>query len=464
VSDRILRSLHDHCLGTTESELDFLVKAFVFAEAYQDVLYAPFHSPLILIGRKGTGKTALLKYLDLKSASSGIITLYLKPDDMPLLEGIGDAKETATIKRKAYQALISSLAVKVGTNIRGLLGRKEKKLFDKAVVEGARTHDAVQACMHGLSKFGSVVTSIDFSKLLPAGENLKSTALLNSLQTNFEKSNTALFLLLDDIDQVASIQDREQINRIWRFMLAAKRLTEELPNMKTIISLRTEIWTLIERDESGQRDQIDHIRQLLRRLDPSEEIIKEIVLRRLRVVARKHNLPTDNSIFREFFTSPKVILPTSKDQKRYWEDYITKSSRGRPRDAIQLLGLLAKESISQRQTRISQDAVNSAAEKYSEQRVNDLTREYTLDCPVVREIINSLASLDFILTTNSVLNHLMSLPTRFSVNIRGNTIHQDNRDDIFKLWKFMHEMGLINPRIPDKREFKVEKLRSSQTV
>lgn len=80
MSDRILRSLHDHCLGTAESELDFLVKAFVFAEAYQDVLYAPFHSPLILIGRKGTGKTALLKYLDLKSASSGIITLYLKPD------------------------------------------------------------------------------------------------------------------------------------------------------------------------------------------------------------------------------------------------------------------------------------------------------------------------------------------------------------------------------------------------
>jgi hypothetical protein len=143
--------LHDHCIGTAESELAFLVDAFVFAKTYQDVLYSPFHSPIFLIGRKGTGKTALLKYLDLKSAQSGIRTLYMKPDDMPLIEGISDAEETATIKRRAYQSLVSAISIKVGSELRGLLGRKDKKLFDKAIEEGARSHDALQTCMYALS-------------------------------------------------------------------------------------------------------------------------------------------------------------------------------------------------------------------------------------------------------------------------------------------------------------------------
>jgi hypothetical protein len=295
MSSTSLRLLHNYCIGTAESELDFLVNAFVFAKTYQDVLYAPFHSPILLIGRKGTGKTALLKYLDLKSAQSNIITLYMKPDDMPLIEGISDAEDIATIKRKFYQALISAIAVKVGSSLRGLLGRKDKKLFDKSIKEGVRNHDTIQLCLRGLSVFGSSVTKINFNKLIPRMENTDTVGLIGSLEENFRKAKNAFLLLLDDVDQVSPTQQKQHLNRIWGFLLAAKRLTEELPNVKTIISLRTEIWTLIEHDESGQRDQIDHIRQLLRRLDPSDDEIKEIVLKRLRVVASRSGMETDNS-------------------------------------------------------------------------------------------------------------------------------------------------------------------------
>jgi Cdc6-like AAA superfamily ATPase len=447
----ILRNVEDFCIGRAEAEQNFLVNAFVLAKNYEDALCAPLHSPIILIGRKGTGKTAFLKFLDQRFQTSGVRTLYLKPDDMPLLEGIRDAEETATIKRRAYEALISAVSTKVGAELRGLLGRKDKKLFDKAINEGIKSHDALQVCLHGLALFGSLVTHIKLEKLIPETEKPKNCALLDSLSSNFKRSDKAFVLLLDDIDQVASMVNRKQINRIWGFILAAQRLTEELPNLKTIISLRTEIWSILERDEYGQRDQVDHVRALIKRLDPSEDEIKRIIIRRLEVIRDHINLPKYPLVIEQFFEEPVMGLPTS-GERRKWEDYIAKSSRGRPRDALQLLGLLAENSRKAGKLKISNEIVDKAAAIYSSQRVDDLVREYTSDCPVVREIVNSFANIEFLVPTETFKDYLITLPSRFGIIIRGATVHGESVSDIFLLWRFIHEIGIWNPRIPDTRE------------
>ncbi|QBG45882.1 hypothetical protein EGM51_00065 [Verrucomicrobia bacterium S94] len=405
-----------------------------------------------MLGRKGTGKTALLKYIELRSDYSGIKCLYLKPDDIPLLEGISSAEETATIKRKAHHALVSAVSAKIGAELKGLLGKKDKRLFDKAIREDFRSPDAVQACLRGLSNFGSATTDIKFEKLVPKAQDSRAQSLTESLKANFKKSGKVFFLLLDDVDQVASLENQQHINRIWGFILAAQKLTEELPNFKTIICLRTEIWSLLERDRYGQRDQVDHVRRLIRRLDPSDGEIKDILQQRLYVVRNKENLPTNSRIMELFFKERSVILPTTDDSTRDWLDFIVKSSRGRPRDALQFLGLLAKKSRESGYDKITTTIVDSAAEQYSKERLDDLVREYAKDCSSVREIVNSFSCLDFQLSTDQMREHLISIPSRFGFSIRGRTIHRENLSDIFLLWRFLHEIGVWNPCIPDNRE------------
>jgi Cdc6-like AAA superfamily ATPase len=452
MSDYILRTLESFCVGRAEAEESFLMNAFVLGEHYQEALHAPFHSPVILLGRKGTGKTALLKYLHLRSTQSGIKALYLKPDDMPLLEGIGDAEETATIKRKAYQALVSAVATKIGSELRGLLGKSDKKLFDKALSDGARSHDAVQACLHGLAQFGSTVTDIKFDQLIPDSKGTSHIALQKSLKDNFAKTDKAFLLLLDDVDQVAAIANCKQINRIWGFILAAQRLTEELPNLKTIVSLRTEIWAILERDEHGQRDQVDHVRRLLKRIDPTDDEMKRIITRRLEVVADHCGLPLTDGLDRHFFEEQSVTLPTADVEQRSWQDFLVKSSRGRPRDAIQLLSHLSESSRLSGCDRISTTVVDDVATRYSTQLVEDLAREYARDCAVMRELVNSFANVDFLMTADALRGCLMSTPSHFGLTIRGQTIHRESVSDIFILWRFVHEVGLWNPRFPDARE------------
>jgi hypothetical protein len=452
MTELMLRTLEDLCGGRAEAEADFLTEAFVLAKDYQDALHAPFHSPVLLIGRKGTGKSALLKFIEFQAALSGVKALYLKPDNIPLLDGVGSATDTATIKRKAYEALLTSVCVKVGSEMRGMLHRKDKKLFDKAIIEGARSHDSVQACLHALVNVGSIVKGIDFTKLVPNTRDSSSLGLRQALEANFSKAERAFFLLIDDVDQVASLVDQDHVNRIWGLILAAQRLTEELTNFKTIISLRTEVWTLLVNDKHGQRDQVDHVRPLIRRLDPDEEQIKAIVERRIEVARNQLGLPKYESPLMTFFEDCTVKLPTSEEAKRSWPDFLAKSSRGRPRDALQLLGILAKESRESGYQKIVQAIVDTAANKYSSERINDLSQEYSNDCSVVREICNSFSSLDFVLPTDDLRKHLISLPSRFGIIIRGAQLHPESLKDVFILWNFIHEIGICNPRVPDKRQ------------
>lgn len=452
MSDYILRAIENFCVGRAESEESFLINAFVLAGAYHEALNAPFHSPVFLLGRKGTGKTALVKYLELKAKVSNVKCLYLKPDDIPLLEGIGEAEETSTIKRCAYEALVSAIATKIGSELRGALGKSDKKLFDKALNEGSRSYDAVQACLHGLSKFGSTVTEIDFQKLIPETEKANTKALREALKSNFQSSEKAFLLFIDDVDQVASMTNEKHINRIWGFILAIQKLTEELPNVKTIICLRTEIWAILQRDLHGQRDQVDHVRRLIRQLDPSEDQIKEIIHKRLDVIRAHLGLQKSARDEDLFFAERTVILPTSEDEQRCWDDFIAKSSRGRPRDALQFISILAEKSRKAGHTKISTQIVDAAAKQYSLERLDDLVHEYASDCSVVREIVQSFAKVQFVITSDDLRAHLISLPSQFGITIRGVTIHREKIADIFCLWKFIHEIGLVNPKIPDRRE------------
>ena len=442
-----LDKLQEYCIGRAESETIYLPDVFVPPDVYRDILLAPPSSPYFLVGRKGTGKSALLHFVRMKAMESKLKVIYLKPDDIPLLEGISHVSETSTIKRKAYEALVTVVAVEVGKDLRGLLGRKEKKLFDKAVNAQEREPDFIQLAANYLSRIGSAVTDIDFSKLLDPLSDPNAAALKDALQTNFSRAPKAIYLLLDDVDQVASMVNREQVNRIWGFILAAQRLSEEFPNIRVVISLRTEVWGLMNRDSSGQYDQVDHIRNVVRKLDPSETQIRQIIEQRLRAVCASIPEIDCSEPVECFFEQSKVMLPTSVKEERLWLDFLAKNARGRPRDALQFVWCLAKFAKQKRKSKISQSIVDMAEREYSDQRMEDLVKEYALDCGVLREICDSFSRLDFAFSSETMKDHLRTIPSRFGVEIRGHQLRPDSDDDIYLLWRLVYETGFCNPRV-----------------
>lgn len=452
-----LIELGNHCIGSAESEYSFLQDAYVLENTYSDVLASPFGSPCILVGKKGTGKTALLTYIKEMHSKGGVDCLFLRPDDIPLGEFLDSAaRDSSTNKQAAFKALINVIAIRIGAKLKGLLGKKDKKLFDKAVEAGAQDRDNVQVLLGALKKLGSVATPYDIEKLMPRNQVENTEGLLRVLRSNFDSAKHPYILLLDDIDQVVSGAGEAHINRIWGLLLAVRKLTNTIPNIKAVVTLRTEVWRQLKTARNGQRDQIDHFRPLVKLLDPSDDQIKEILIRRLALVSGKLGLNTSGErVVENFFSSSSVRLPGSGDEYRHWIDFLSKSSRGRPRDALQLIHSLCKVNRARdRDLILGDDDLEPALIGYSSERVEDIAKEFSNDCKELRDIIDSFSKGKFTLSTEEVRGALSNLPTSFSIRLRGKTLSQSNSDHLFALWSFLHEVGFLNPRVIDDRQDK----------
>jgi hypothetical protein len=64
--NELLRKLHTLCeTGTAEAEGDFLSEVFVPFDTYAEVLSVPSRAPRLMVGKKGSGKSSLLRNLAL---------------------------------------------------------------------------------------------------------------------------------------------------------------------------------------------------------------------------------------------------------------------------------------------------------------------------------------------------------------------------------------------------------------
>ena len=231
---------------------------------------------------------------------------------------------------------------------------------------------------------------------------------------------------------------------------------EECPNLKCIITLRYEVWQRLGRDTSGQRDQVDHFRDLLYLLNPNGLSIRKIVDKRIDIACEQIAYEKKFDRYAPFFEDQWVRIPTTNEQFRYWSDFIIKSSRERPRDSIQLISKLVNAAIGDKSEKIKSEHANKILSIYSEERADDLKREVDEECPNIKEIIRSFSDADFdigsfTMSPEVTYKFISTIPGRLSLKFFGKTLASEDRTDAFALWQFLHEIGFLNARVSDTR-------------
>lgn len=143
-----------------------------------------------------------------------------------------------------------------------------------------------------------------------------------------------------------------------------------------------------------------------------------------------------------------MTLPNS-DESRTWDSFITKSSRDRPRDAIQLIKNMIDCVPSGAPTLIGSVEAGKAMKVYSSERVDDISNEFSLDCKNIREIINTFAEIDFEVGFEPLRTHLRTVPSIGTTIIRAALLKPQVDADAIAILALLHEAGFINPRFPD---------------
>lgn len=428
--------------GTTEGELGILGDVFVPPSELAEILGLPRGNPRLLVGKKGSGKTAVLEYLYMQLAARGIPCILLRPDDLVLPNET--IRSVADAKRHAYAELVLAAASRLGRDLTYAGSDAEVELVRAAKDTGERGLDAVERAARLLIPIGVRVANIDFSSWIKEPDP-REKALANALRGTLSKDKDRFFfVLIDDIDQIGDASESDYLTRIWGLLLGVRKLASENQTIRAVVSLRSEIWMRLEWGAKGHRDQVDHFLPLIYRLAPEDEDVESIVRSRLRVADPPGKLD-------QFFATHDVELPGSHE-RRLWLDFLTKSARGRPRDALQLLRELAIAATRNKDSKIESKHVERVMSSFSRKRVELLAEEYQADCPQLQEIVRGLKALEFVVPSNELFDHLAKLPATFSIQVRGQQLRPDQRTDVFTLWRLLHEAGVVNAVVSDERE------------
>jgi hypothetical protein len=303
-----------------------------------------------------------------------------------------------------------------------------------------------------LNSLSKPVTGIDAAQLASdlAKQSISRARLADVLKNYLLTQDSLFMIFFDDTDQVASPDNAQHLNRIWGLLLALRKLTSSNPNIKCVVTLRTEVWMRLIRNEQGQRDQIDHFRPLVLFLRAPETHINSIFQRRIALAAVDDGY-LSNFALEYFFDGQWMQLPTS-DERRTWSQFLLKSSRERPRDMIQLVNHLANEAKSRASDTIGSIDAETGMEKYSRERAEDLGIEMGFDCPSFLSVIRTFADVPFECDFVQLRFHLKSIPSRFSLIVNGRALKPGDDDDAITLLALVHESGLMNARIPDTRQ------------
>lgn len=345
----------------------------------------------------------------------------------------------------AYECLVAAVAVSVGRKLTGLLSGDTARLQKEAVRQGKSEPDFVQRVLNLLSAIARPITSIDFGEiakeLSPQRDPSDIAASLNAFLLSSDSIN---FILFDDTDQVAAPEESDHLNRIWGLLLAVRRLAQESLHTKCIVTLRSEIWSRLQRDSRGQRDQIDHFQPLVVDLRVQQDLMHEIYDRRF-ALARKLLPHSDQAAC--FFEETELTLPTSSEV-RPWRTFLLKSARDRPRDMIQLVGKLAKTARENGRDRITSGDAERALHAYSKERAQYLEAEVGAECTGFLDILRTFSFVSFEMSFEELRKHLATIPSRFGVVLKGATLHPGDTS-VIPLLRLLYEVGFVNARVAD---------------
>ncbi|HEX5330042.1 P-loop ATPase, Sll1717 family [Sulfuricurvum sp.] len=437
--------------GTTETDKDLLPEVFLESNQFEKIMHVPKNTPRIVVGKKGSGKSAIVNYMHQILSTQSIPFLLLKPAD--IVVSYAD-QSTASIIRESKKALLRAIGVEIAQkNTNFVHGNDAAVLNQLAQDAGKLEPDVIQRALQVLNGFGKKISGIDFQALAHSFKSQETTRIKDAIKGELDDTTNIFYLVIDDTDQITSPSEPNHLNRIWGFILASREIMSDIPNVKCIITLRTEVWKRLEKDGRGQRDQIDHVREEVVKLNQSEENIRRIIEIRMRKACEQIKNPCNQTIYREFFQDIYVQIPGIKT-KRYWSDYIPKRSRN-PRDAIQLIGALAEQAYDEKVNKITSLHLSNIISEFAGNRVDDLEVEVEDECPKIKAIINSFVDCGFekgyILDSDNMKKFLQTVPTRFNTMLFGKVLNGTD-EDIFSLWKYLFEIGFLGARVTDKSQ------------
>ncbi len=380
----------------------------------------------ILVGHKGTGKSALFKVAFYEEKEKLNLPILIKPDDIAEL-GKGNENFLLRVRQWKY----------------GLTKIIGEKVFSELSI-----NDAV--AKNKLTQFGIKIVNFVYETVNYAKDNVDMTEPQRIAIDNFLRTRK-IIVYIDDLDRGWEGK-KDDINRISALLNAIRDMANENPGLFFKISLRSDVYYLV-RTSDESTDKIEG--SVVWFKWTNHEIFVLLVKRILTCFGEGFNednlLKTDQFQLRYYLD--KIMVQRFEGRGKWDNVYTYKILmsliRKRPRDLVKLCTLAAHQAQDSNSNIIKTEHFMAVFEEYSQGRIQDTINEYRSELPKIQELLFGMrpnrkvkyAVDGFVYTTSELMQKLNNLKQN------TNFVFKNGRDASAKeLAHFLYKINFITAR------------------
>jgi len=318
----------------------------------------------ILVGHKGTGKSALVKVAIAEELEKGNLPILIKPDDIAEL-GKNDENFLLRIRQWKY----------------GLI----KIIGSKVLNEMGLYNDSIST---KLSQFGLKLITFISDSISEVKKNLNLLPTQLKIVDNFLKTRK-IIVYIDDLDRGWEGK-KDDIIRISALLNSVRDLSNDNVGLHFKIALRSDVYFLVRTaDEST-----DKIEGSVVWLNWSNHEIFVMLIKRIMTffgesVSEKSLILSPQSFLSNYMDS---IFEKKFGGRGKWENasmhrVILSLIRKRPRDLVKLCTLAAQQAQADKSQIIRTKHLESIFEEYSQGRIQDTINEYRTELPNIEKLL-----------------------------------------------------------------------------
>lgn len=365
--------------GDDSAEKDSsLLEYFISSSAFQRLKN---RSKSIVVGRKGSGKSALMKKLEqVFKEEANTYVVRLSPKYNSIKNVLNDEDISKSFGKEIFfqhtwlrQILLDSLCC-VGHAASGKLASGSVQFArDIAAQQNRTSKDFVENVADILSKIKVKAGSLG-ELGLQIEKELREVAEIDALEHHtlqLSESGAKFVILIDDLD-LGWDNSTTANNMLLGLLSASNYLSGRIEGLHPIISLREDVYTIL----LGHTQHADKYRNVERLRWEKNQLI-EVLSERINYNRRRLGLEEVQNPFREVF--PETIGTTNTD------NWLVERTLSRPRELIQLARYYT-ESLEGSEP--SDEKLKAAEPNYSNWKLDDLCAEYSNQYPGLVSIMS----------------------------------------------------------------------------
>ena len=335
----------------------------------------------IVRGRKGIGKSTLLKKLEFRlkavTDSSNIVITTTGNQLLGLSEFKGN--DQAYYENYWKQVICKRICSEIGTKISFALSDNSISMVESAEIDGFKDLNIVSSLTQ---RMGTVLKGFIGLDVETGAKNVRNP--IESLRRFQEEKEWTVWLLIDDID-VKYIDDEISQQKIGAFFSAIRSLAFSVKGLNIRTSVRTDVWKNLRKME----DQ-DKLRQYVIDIKWGDNDLKHIFAKKMLSYLQRTNYPEARFWLED--ANYYDIVNCFFEQQIVWDGRksdvfvpIKTLAGGRPRWIGQLCKAAGEKANDKK---IGLTAINLAMYGFSQERVSDIEKEHRHQFQDLQKVIH----------------------------------------------------------------------------